>query len=326
MNPNPNPQPTSPLRIIRATERIYVQHPIFLLIGQPGIGKSSLAFSAEGVVVLNCDSESAHARVVNRGDSLPLLTLEELRYLEEHPEFLDAFSTIAIDTAGKCVQTMAAAIVDEVPKYGLPGGLTQQGWGSLKRRFDKFLTNFRSRGKNILLISHSKEDKNGDAVYMRPAIDGGTRDAIMQAADFVGYLYMNGKQRVLDFNPTDSWFGKNPAQWPAWNVPEPEKARTFMTQLFQMGREALGKCSEKSANVAQQVDDFRAVFVDYKTLEDFNAGVPTVQKLAEPLKSQVGALLIASAEKRGFKFEKEAKRFVAPVEVPQVQSPAGSLF
>src|SRR5260370_11420635 len=66
-------QHTMSLRIIRSTEPVPVEHPIFLIYGQPGLGKSSIAFSAGHPIVLNFDSESALCRTVNRRDALNVL-------------------------------------------------------------------------------------------------------------------------------------------------------------------------------------------------------------------------------------------------------------
>ena len=47
-----------------------------------------------------------------------------------------------------------------------------------------------------------------------------------KVADFVGYGYMSGKDRILDFNPTDRWIGKNPGGWAPFKVPAPGKAQS----------------------------------------------------------------------------------------------------
>jgi|GEM_PF-6810608 hypothetical protein len=322
---NPAPESQSPLRIILPTELIVVEHPIFLLVGQPGICKSSLGFSADDPIVLNYDSESAHARAVNRGPSLPVLTVAQQRALEADLSILDPYRTVVLDTVGGAVNTMSSLIIEDTPKFGNSAGPTQQGWGALKRHFAKFLSDLRNRGKNVLMIAHSKEDKSDDRVYMRPDIAGGSRDEIMRLADFVGYVYMNGKQRTLDFNPTDQWFGKNPAQWPAWNVPAPEKARTFMTQLFQMGREALGKASEASAGVALQVDDWRADIQTYRTVDEFNRAVPRVKGLAEPVQAQVAKILLDCGKERGLIYNREQSSFAEPAPQPKQERLVGVL-
>src|SRR5207237_2025856 len=100
------------------------------------------------------------------------------------------------------------------------------------------------------LIVHAKEKEQGEATFYRPLIDGGSRDYIVQEADLVGFLYMGGKERILDFNPSESWYGKNPAQWPAFTLPPAEQARTLMSNLFAEAKAAIGKQSESSAALA----------------------------------------------------------------------------
>lgn len=297
------------LRIIEATENIIVEHPIFLLFGQPGVCKTSLGFSAENAVLLNFDTESALARAVNRGPSMNVLTIEELRELEEGTALIEPYSTIVIDPVGSCVNLMIVDMIEKNPKLGRDGNPSPQGWGVLKNRFRKWMTKLRGMHKNILLIAHHKEDKNGDTVFVRPDIAGGSKDEVMRLADFVGFVYMSGKQRVLDFNPTEQWFGKNPAQWPAWNVPEPAKARTFMAQLFQKGRESLSHASERSASIAQQVDDWRADIQTYTTIVEFNRAVPKIQKLSDTVQPQVVKLIMERAKTVGFTYNKEQKLF-----------------
>src|SRR5437773_1182442 len=222
------------LRIIEPTEVIQVNHPIMLIYGQPGICKTSLAFSAENAILLNYDTESALARAVNRGRSINVLDVDQQEELQERADEVFApFSTVAIDPIGSCVNLMAELVMKRTPKYGKGGSLTLQGFGQLKSDFRAWVTRLRTLHKNLLFVSHNKEDRNGSDAFNRPDITGSSRDEVMRLADFVGFLFMNGKDRVLDFNPTESWFGKNPAQWPPLRVPAPEQARTFMAQLFQ---------------------------------------------------------------------------------------------
>jgi hypothetical protein len=103
----------------------------------------------------------------------------------------------------------------------------------------------RGLGKDVLLIAHDKEDKDGDTRIVRPDIVGGSYAEVMKVADFVGYLQMSGKDRVLDFNPTDRWIGKNPAGWAPFKLPPVAKAQEFMAELFDEGPEALGGCRKR---------------------------------------------------------------------------------
>jgi AAA domain len=315
------------LRIIRSFETIPVEHPIFLLGGDPGICKSSLGYSARQPLTLDFD-QGAH-RAANRQDTLrigSIVAVEQHRkdFPEGHPEHgklvtldefqkfveeggLDPYRSVVPDTVGRCLDVMAADIAHREPKKAPRGVLTQQGWGALKSEFAQWISGLRNRGKDILLITHVKEER-GDARVVRADIAGGSLNEVLKIADFVGYVFMDGKQRVIDFNPSELWPGKNPAQWPRQDIPPVEKAQTFMADLFDKGRLALGKISEASAKLAQQVEDWRADIETYTKVEEFNRAVPKIQALGPAIAPQVGHLLKVAASKRGFAIEN--KQFV----------------
>jgi len=199
------------MRIIKAIDAIPVDHPVFLLFGQPGIGKSSLGYSAKDPLCLDFD-RGAH-RAANRRDTLVIDQWEDVIELMENRDALAPYSTIVTDTVGRCLDVMTAHIAKTDPKKAPGGNPTLQGWGQLKNNFRTWVSAMRSLGKDVLLIAHDKEDKDGDTRVVRPDIAGGSYGEVMKVADFVGYMYMSGKDRVLDFNPTDRWIGKNPAGW-----------------------------------------------------------------------------------------------------------------
>jgi AAA domain len=297
------------LRIIEPTEVINVQHLIMLLSGQPGICKTSLAFSAENAILLNYDTKTALARAVNRGPSINVQTIELQEQLEKDYSIIEPFDTVIIDPVGELVNLMKASIMKENPKLAYAGDLIPKGWGTLGNRFRTWMTTMRAMQKNLLFISHNKEDKSGDTVYNRPDIAGGSKDQVIRLCDFVGFIYMLGRDRILDFNPTDTWFGKNPAQWPAFRIPAPEKARTFMAQLFKKGREALSQASEASAIIANQVDDWRAAIETFTKLDEFNKAVPEILTLNATALPQVAHLIRTRGKACGFEYDVNRKLF-----------------
>jgi hypothetical protein len=179
-------------------------------------------------------------------------------------------------------------------------------------------------GKDLLFVSHDKEDKDGDLRVVRPDIVGGSYGEVMKNADFVGYLYMSGKDRVLDFNPTDRWVGKNPARWTPFRVPEVGKATEFMADLYQKGREALGGISEVSAKAAAAVEDWRTAIQAYTKADEFNRAIPEIKKLSAVLLPQVTKILMDTAAAKSIPFDKAAKTFLAPK--TEAAEPVGSLL
>jgi len=299
------------MKIIKATDAIPVDHPVFLVFGQPGICKSSLGYSAKNPLLLDFD-KGAH-RAANRRDSLVIDTWDDIVELMKSTDALKGYDTITVDTVGRCLDVMTADIALNDPKKAPGGNLSQQGWGVLKNRFRTWTSQLRALGKDVLLIAHDKEDKDGETRIVRPDIVGGSYGEVMKIADFVGYVSMNGRDRVLDFNPTDRWVGKNPAGWAPFKVPPVEKAQTVMAQLFDKGREALGKISEASAQATQQVEDWRSAIETYTKVEEFNKAIPEIKKLPTALQPQVAKLLMDAAGGHEFVFDKVKKQFLSPV-------------
>lgn len=298
------------MNIIKGTQAIPVEHPVFLLFGQPGICKTSLAYSAPDPLLLDFD-QGAH-RAVNRRDTLQIQAWADVAELMEQPAVLTSYATIIPDTVGRCLDLMTADLVLTNPRLARDGNLTQQGWGVLKTRFRTWITQLRALGKDVLLIAHDREDKDGDLRIVRPDIVGGSYSEVMKVSDFVGYLYMSGKDRILDFNPTDRWIGKNPAGWTPFKVPPIWKAQGFLADLLTKGRAALGTISEASAKLTQQVDDWRAQIDTFTTTEECTRAVKEIDKLPPVVAPQVKKLLWERSKALGFPFDTKKKAFVAP--------------
>ncbi len=298
------------MRIIKAADSIPVDHPVFLVFGQPGICKSSLGYSSKDPLLLDFD-KGAH-RAANRRDSLVIDTWKDVIELMESADALDPYASLTVDTVGRCLDVMTAHIAATDPKKAPGGNLSQQGWGVLKNTFRTWVANLRTKGKDVLLIAHDKEDKDGDTRIVRPDIVGGSYGEVMKVADFVGYCYMNGRERILDFNPTDRWVGKNPAAWKPFVVPPVAKAQDFMAELFDQGREALGSISEASAKIAQQVETWRDRIGEITTAAECNAIIPEIKKLPILVQAQVSKMLMDYSESARIPFDKAKKAFYEP--------------
>jgi len=300
------------MKIIRSTDAIPVSHPVILIFGQPGIGKSSLGYSTKDPLLLDFD-RGAH-RAANRKDTLIIDTWKDVAELMESADALDDYASLTVDTVGRCLDVMTAHIAYTDPKKAPGGNLSLQGWGVLKTNFRTWIAQLRAKGKDVLLIAHDKEDKDGDARVVRPDIAGASFGEVMKVADFVGYAYMAGRRRILDFNPTDKWVGKNPANWEPFEVPPIGKAQDFMADLFDKGRAALGALSEESANVMRQVEVWRGQIAGLGTAKDCNQQIALVNAIQSPLvKAQAKKLLLDHATAKGYAFDKATAAFLEPV-------------
>lgn len=295
------------MKIIKGTDAIPVEHPVFLIFGQPGICKTSLGYSCKDPLLRDYD-KGAH-RAANRRDTLLIDSWADV-VESNQADVLAPYATVVEDTVGRCLDLITADIAQHDPKKAPGGNLSQQGWGVLKNRFRQHVAALRALGKDVLLIAHDKEDKDGDTRIVRPDIVGGSYGEVMKIADFVGYLSMNGRDRVLDFNPTDRWIGKNPAGWAPFKVPPVAKAQGFMAELFDLGRQALGKISEESAKVTQQVDDWRAAIEAFTSTDECTRAVESISKLSPIVQAQVKRLLMDRAKALTFTYDTKLKKFV----------------
>lgn len=297
------------MKIVKGTEPVVVAHPVVLLVGQPGIGKSSLGYSSSALPLTLDFDQGAH-RAANRKDTLQIATWADVVELMDS-DVLDRYKSVNVDTVGRCLDMMIVAMAEESPKLVVNGNPSQQGWAKLKRDFRVWLTRLRSKDLDVLLIAHDKEDKDGEIRKIRADIVGGSYAEVLKNADLVGYLSMNGKERVLDFSPTENYVGKNPGQWPPFKVPAVEKAGTFMADIFTKAREVLGKISEVSADATKIVELWRVVIAALDTPVACTGAVPEIAKL-EPLiaREAVKALLTTHVKAKGYKWDKKVGAFV----------------
>jgi hypothetical protein len=295
------------MRIIEPTEPISVEHPVVLIVGQPGICKTSLGYSFNTLLL---DFDGGAHRAVNRGRTARLAVWRDL---DLGREAYAGFSGVTLDTVERCLgMATAALLAAREANYGSNGSLNQRGWAELKRRFGSVLETFRSYELDVLLLAHAKDTRDGDTRQVRADIPGGSYGEVMKRADFVGYLSMQGGRRVLDFSPTDRFIGKNPAGWPPIPVPPAEDARSFMAELFDEGRKALGVVSAESARVAAAVDAWRRELETYSKVEQFSMAIARVRALEAsdtPVYHQARHLLWRAAKACGMVFDASTNAF-----------------
>lgn len=311
------------MKIIPASQPIDVEHPVILIFGQPGICKTSLGYSCADPLLIDAD-QGAH-RAVNRRDTLSVSSWADLEELSTSKGALDPYKTVVPDTIGRVLDMLAVKLMDDNPKYDRGGGnLSLPGFGALKAGFNKWLTRTRALGKDVVLLAHAKEDKDGDSVIVRPDVTGGSYAEIMKVADFVGFIYMRGKDRVLDFNPTDRWVGKNPAGWKPIVIPQADKATTLLAELMVKGREALGRISAEGAQLTAQIDDFRMAINDMTVAAEFDRALVDINKLPQVAALQVKKLLQGRGKTLGIVFDPKTRRFVDPPKSKPQPEPVGA--
>lgn len=252
-----------PLKIVRAQDPITISRLKMVIYGQPGVSKSSVAFTAEAPLLLDFDG-GAH-RAPNRKDIVQIGQWSEAAAITA--EDLAPYKTVIIDTAGRALDQLTTDIIAGNAKMGNGGALSIQGYGVLKSRFGAFLNLLNSFGKDVILVAHMEEKQRGDDVIERLDVQGGSKNEIYKSADAMGRLVIENGQRWLKFSPTDAAFGKNPGQLEPLLVPhftKPEFA-TFLASVIQTTKDRLNELTEDQRKAVAEQDEFRG---DVATVTD----------------------------------------------------------
>lgn len=242
------------LKITKSHEPIVVKTLCFTIYSQPSLGKTSLAFTSSRPLLLDFD-KGAH-RAVARKDTVQIEQWSDVAGISA--DDVAPYDTIIIDTVAKALDFLAQDILRSNNRLGNGGALSQQGWGQLGMRFSAFLKMLRGFGKDVVLIAHMDEQKDGDAIKERLKISGGSKDLVLTDSDVIARISIISKQRYLVFSPTETSFGKDPAAIGEMLLPDataPEYEDCLARILSQI-KEHLNALSEEQAAYQAELDWF----------------------------------------------------------------------
>lgn len=291
------------LKITRASDPIHVNRINVCIYGQPGAGKTSLAFTASRPLLLDFD-QGAH-RAAGRKDTVQVKQWNDVANIGEND--LADFDTIIVDTAGRALDCLATDIMRRNPKAGRGGALTLQGYGTLKAEFVAFLKLLNGFGKDVVLIAHMDEQRNGDDIIERLDVQGGSKGEIYKAADAMGRVFVKGGQRQLDFSPREGSFGKNPGQLEVLDIPHPDVRPDFLGTVVQTIKDKLNALTVDQVAAQAKLIEWRDAIALLETADDFNGKLEAIK--AQP--ESVRALFKAAAKDKGLVWAKD--KYTAPV-------------
>lgn len=289
------------LKIVKASEPMPISNIVLTMYSQPGLGKSSLAFTADKPLLLDFDHGAY--RAAKRGDSVSIASWSDIEGMNASD--LEGYSTIIVDTAGRALDSLAQNIIEGNPKMGRADGtLTLQGFGALKGRFAGWQSFLRSQGKDIVLVCHMDEQKNGDDTMERIDAQGSSKNEIYKSSDAMCRIRMDAKDnRYLDFDPRQGGFGKNPAQLPRIPFVHPDKNPNLLSEVIAQIKDSINKLSEGQAEAVKDQEEWDASVAEADCLNAVNllVGLSKERKLPKAHK----ASLAEKAASLGFVFDKE---------------------
>jgi len=291
------------LKIIPAGEPITVSNINLAIYGPPGTGKTTLANSAERAINLDFDRGAYRAGL--RVDTVAVTSWNDV--VGFTAQDLAAYKTIVVDTAGRALDRLSEDIIAENPKAGRGGALSLQGFGTLKVRFAAFLKLLNSLGKDVVLVAHMDEQRNGDDIIERLDVQGGSKGEIYKSVDAMGRIFVTPTlQRVIDFSPRANSFGKNPAGFEIIPIPHPDDNNHFLADLIKDIKAKLNDMSAEQVEAQKVNEDWITALADFSTVEDFNRNLADIRKASRSVQSKFAK----RAKELGFTYDKQHKVYV----------------
>lgn len=288
------------LRIITAAEPMKVETIVLTIYAPPGVGKTSLASSADSPLLL--DTDNGAYRSAFRKDVAPAREWADIAGITAAD--VKPYRTLVLDTAGRALDLLAADIIRRDPKMGYGGALALKGFGRLKSEFIGYLNLMRSFGLDIVLIAHATEKMQGDDTIDRIDMQGASKDEVYKSTDAMARLAIVGGGRVLSFSPTDTQFGKDPAGLGKVEVPDLNDEPLFLAGLIERIKSTLNAESEQQREAAEKFAAWKARCDEATTAEALTALIPEASNRREK------EALLTAATSKGFEFSAGAGAFV----------------
>ncbi len=308
------------LNIIKTTDAIQINQVKIMLYGQPGVGKTSCGFTADAPFLFDFD-KGAH-RSDFRKDSLRIESFSEVSNVGAIADDLKPYKTIIIDTIGQCLEYIIADMLKTDPKLGRKDGApTMQGYGTLKTIFSKWIKQLMLLNKDIIMISHDKEDKDGDFRIVRPDITGGSYNIITREADFIGYMYKKDELSILNFNPTEKSIGKNSSDFKAIQIPDFKTIPDFFSQVIAKMKTNLGNSANAQLESKRLIESYTEKMNSFKNADDYNQMLLDCRALYNKNMKieaqQIMSLMEKNAEKINCYYHAEEKKFFTKAPEPK---------
>jgi len=299
------------VHITKQGERVPVGTINVLIYGQPSTGKTSLCYTMDNPLVIDFDGGAHRSMQSTLGTTVRVDTWADVD--EVMGTMLDGHDTIVIDTVGSALDYMAAYIISTNPKLGTAKGtLTMQGWGELKAVFSAWFKRLNVAGKNVIMIAHHREEREGDSVRKRPDIQGSSYGLVMKHADFVGFAYLNeASARVVGFTPTADYFGKDSARLGVVQVDDLDANPKFGAQLIGRMVDAFGQQHDANLIVTAMLQQYRMQLAECSTPEQLNSLTAQMKDAPDAVKNPMRKLVAAHVVSNGWSYSAKRKEYVA---------------
>ena len=290
-----------------------------LIYGAAGSGKTTLALSMPKPLIVDFDNgvKRVNFQHLSGVSTVQVKSYQDLIDVLDMEEELKEFETIIIDTGGKCLDFMGLYLVKNYPKLGkADGSLTLQGYGARKTEFSNMCAKINIMGKHVLFVAHRESTKDGDDIRYVPLFGGSNYDALVTDLDVVGYIELNGRKRVITFDPTSRNDGKNTCNLPpiidipvlidseGKAVGENNFLQKYLVQPYtarlKERQETLGEYEQLIMQIKEDIE----LITDAKSATEFVVNIDSYKHIGSS-KAVAAKMLKVATDKLGLKFNKK---------------------
>lgn len=300
-----------PLNIVTATQPLTIDHLIVFIYGDPGVWKTSLAFTAKNPILFDFDKGAY--RAANRKDTVQITKWSEVATINAND--LEGYDTIIIDTAGRVLDMISDQLKTDAKNIRRGSNeLSMQGYGKLGSMFTNWLKSLRNMGKDIVILAHAAEDKDGDNIIKRPDMVGGSKKEVYKVADMMGYMTvvqgMQGAERVLAFAPSPNYLAKDSGQIGNVTVTHMVYSPNQLADIIQATKDHINSLSAEQVKYQQDLDEVRAKLMEVETVDALNDIKDSINE-NHPFVKQMKAEVWQTGQRLGFSYNRDDNKFEA---------------
>lgn len=299
------------LNIVTSMQPLNIENIITFIYGDPGIWKTSLAFTAKNPILFDFDKGAYRAS--NRKDTVQIGKWQEVATFTAQD--LANYDTIIIDTAGRALDMIIDSLKTDSRNTTRGGQLSMQGYGKLGSIFTDWLKMLRGMGKDIVLLAHASEDKDGDNVIKRPDMVGGSKKEAYKIADMMAYMTtqqsQNGDIKVLNFMPSSTYLAKDSGQIGNVQIVPMTESPNQLANIIQATKDHINSLSAEAVKAQKELDDLRNDLLDAETTSDLDE-IKADLKIEHPLYLEMAKSIMSRSKSLGFIYDKPSDSFIEP--------------
>ena len=300
-----------PLNIVTATQPLTIDHLIVFIYGDPGVWKTSLAFTAKNPILFDFDKGAY--RAANRKDTVQITKWSEVATINAND--LEGYDTIIIDTAGRVLDMISDQLKTDAKNIRRGSNeLSMQGYGKLGSMFTNWLKSLRNMGKDIVILAHAAEDKDGDNIIKRPDMVGSSKKEVYRVADMMGYMTvvqgMQGAERVLAFAQSPNYPTKDSGKVGNITVTDMVTNPNQLANIIQATKDHINSLSAEQVKYQQELDDLRAKLMEVETVDALNDIKDSIDE-NHPFVKQMKADVWQTGQRLGFSYNRDGNKFEA---------------